>query len=392
MNPTDHVTLYIENQNIISPQPYINNFITPEEPQPQLVNICMNPLMPVPQNYNYQMIPNNNIPFPITSHQMNPYGNFLPVNVNMNSYYPQYFQNYEPNFYQYGVPMNFEMNNNFLNECNSQNFMESNNYNHQRNLLNEGQYMQKPVIINNNLVNLNCEDAPSENKRSYNKSQKNKNETPNIPQKLSVKKEEKDKENILRSNSKINNQIDPNFIVNKEVNIDLQNTQQNRKKWGKTNTNSPQKVKTPVNNANSQNSMNNLNETNKNPINFEITFDEKNKKEPSSLAELFKSRKGDLLKKMERNKNEIKTQEKKEKLPLTKEEILKQRKEMMKKPEFIHSKPINPPEETLIQKNCFMDNIDMKTNKKNKLPPSELLSRLAMGIKPKVLIYYFLFK
>ena len=96
-----------------------------------------------------------------------------------------------------------------------------------------------------------------------------------------------------------------------------------------------------------------------------------------SLAEIFKRKKGGLLKKLEENKKDKheeggKNDEFKER---TKEEILKLRKEMMKKPNFLKKKEeINKQVEIIAEENIVKDD-----------EPNELMRRLAMGIKQKVI-------
>jgi hypothetical protein len=97
---------------------------------------------------------------------------------------------------------------------------------------------------------------------------------------------------------------------------------------------------------------------------------------------------------MEEQKFE-KKEDKKEKTVVnirSKEEILRQRKEMMKKPDFIQSKVISTAGEQQIpaKKQFYIETIEMKNQKKIKDPPSHIMERLALGIKPKVNsnIYY----
>ena len=110
---------------------------------------------------------------------------------------------------------------------------------------------------------------------------------------------------------------------------------------------------------------------------FEV-LDDETQEQGQSLAEIFKRKKAKMLEKLESKKQE--TQEKaasSEYIARTKEEILRLRKEMMKKPEFLNKKS----NETAVekkedrQKNTTNEPIDKKT---------ELMQRLAMGVKPKV--------
>lgn len=111
---------------------------------------------------------------------------------------------------------------------------------------------------------------------------------------------------------------------------------------------------------------------------FEALDDGSQEEQGQSLAEIFKRKKAKMLEKLESKKQE--THEKaasSEYKARTKEEILRLRKEMMKKPEFLNKKLNENTEEKNEekQKNTSNGPIDKKT---------ELMQRLAMGVKPKV--------
>lgn len=114
----------------------------------------------------------------------------------------------------------------------------------------------------------------------------------------------------------------------------------------------------------------------------ELNYQESSKEEGLSLAEIFRRKKGKLIQKMEENKHENKEefsrQRTEEFKTRTKEEILKLRKEMMKKPNFL-------------KKNEKIDDIKEETTSDNVLRKNEkegtveLMERLALGIKTKVI-------
>ena len=163
-----------------------------------------------------------------------------------------------------------------------------------------------------------------------------------------------------------------------------------RKKWGNDeSSNLKEKIaEIQINKPTSFKNIDNSNNIGIKSVNFEINFDE-SQESTAPLSELFKNRKGKLLKKLEEQKNESKKEDKPEKCTIrTKEEILKQRKEMMKKPDFIQSKrPNNVSNEPTTDKQFFVETIEMKNFKKTKEPPVQVLERLALGIKPKVFIF-----
>ncbi len=119
-----------------------------------------------------------------------------------------------------------------------------------------------------------------------------------------------------------------------------------------------------------------------------IFYEEFEKSEGSlSLQEIFKRKKGNLLKKLEENKREKQENQEEEVQRTTefksrtKEEILKLRKEMMKKPNFlkktIKDEPLKEEYQEEIEKNTVK--IDEK---------EQLMQRLALGTKHKVFEFY----
>ena len=109
-------------------------------------------------------------------------------------------------------------------------------------------------------------------------------------------------------------------------------------------------------------SLRNIEKIEKNQEIDDLSEENPQKTEELSLAELFKRKKAKLAQKLDAKKDEkheIKANI--EYKARTKEELLKLRKEMMRKPDFLQKKP-EQPSETLL----------------------ELMQRLAMGIKPKV--------
>ena len=121
-----------------------------------------------------------------------------------------------------------------------------------------------------------------------------------------------------------------------------------------------------------------------------IFYEEFEKSEEGlSLQEIFKRKKGNLLKKLEENKrdkqenqiNQDEVQRTTEFKARTKEEILKLRKEMMKKPSFLKK---------TIKEESLKEEIEQEIEKNPvKIDETELLlQRLALGTKQKVFEFY----
>lgn len=107
-----------------------------------------------------------------------------------------------------------------------------------------------------------------------------------------------------------------------------------------------------------------------------------------SLAELFRKKKAKMLNRMEENKEKLLESQKNEDFKSrTKEELLKLRKEMMKKPSIL-KKPQEKNEETdKKQESICEKRTDSFTKDKNQTnAPADLMERLALGIKAKVKI------
>jgi len=120
-----------------------------------------------------------------------------------------------------------------------------------------------------------------------------------------------------------------------------------------------------------KNCLRNIEKIEKNQEIDDLSEENPQKTEELSLAELFKRKKAKLAQKLDAKKDEkheIKANI--EYKARTKEELLKLRKEMMRKPDFLQKKP-EQPSETLLE--------TVENSKK-----LELMQRLAMGIKPKV--------
>ncbi|KAL4511905.1 hypothetical protein ABPG72_012750 [Tetrahymena utriculariae] len=114
----------------------------------------------------------------------------------------------------------------------------------------------------------------------------------------------------------------------------------------------------------------------------------------ASLAELFKKKKADLAKKyeLEQQQRAQRSETQEPKKERTKEEILKQRKEMMKRPDFLKNKNSTSQEESSINEHQSFQKSEQRgymtsfhdPSKKIKEPPQELMDRLANGTKAKV--------
>ncbi|KAL4471674.1 hypothetical protein ABPG74_008567 [Tetrahymena malaccensis] len=114
----------------------------------------------------------------------------------------------------------------------------------------------------------------------------------------------------------------------------------------------------------------------------------------ASLAELFKKKKADLAKKyeLEQQQRAQRTETQEPKKERTKEDILKQRKEMMKRPDFLKNKYSTSQEESSINEQQNSQKSEQRgfmtsfhdPSKKIKEPPQELMDRLANGTKAKV--------
>ncbi|EAR94554.2 hypothetical protein TTHERM_00046590 (macronuclear) [Tetrahymena thermophila SB210] len=114
----------------------------------------------------------------------------------------------------------------------------------------------------------------------------------------------------------------------------------------------------------------------------------------ASLADLFKKKKADLAKKyeLEQQQRAQRSDTQEPKKERTKEDILKQRKEMMKRPDFLKNKNSTSQEESSINDQYNSQKSEQRgymtsfhdPSKKVKEPPQELMDRLANGTKVKV--------
>lgn len=406
-------------------------------PQP---NFSYNFNFPAPNPYPNQL-PFANNPFLMSNYPNNPYYNFpMQMNNDPNYFspnfpqmiYPQEPINFSNDFQQINYTNgNFYHNNQMGTNMNMKNYTNVNNTrmnNFHNNTPLENNFMEKQQ--NNNFFERKTQNIPNQSENYPNKFEDNRNYDQNQNQQdfktnrtnpnriLKDVFSKKANENHEKSqNLSINDEFDENTNNKKSHNIPLETKAKNqlqdifakrnseanslkieeksqRKKWGqeKEPTTPNQKNKDFPEKTGKKSEFSILNskipeKSNKIPtksINFEINFDE-NANVP--LSEIFKNRKGKLMKKMEGQKQE-KKEEKIEKPSnlRTKEEILKQRKEMMKKPEFLISKPIGEENNQILplKKQFYVEAVDLKNEKKSKEPPAHILERLAMGIKPKV--------
>lgn len=117
-----------------------------------------------------------------------------------------------------------------------------------------------------------------------------------------------------------------------------------------------------------------------------FTQEKEENQEGLSLAELFRRKKSKLAEKLDDNRGKKdETQRNEEFKAKTKEELAKLRKDMMKKPNFLKKKEEthqeNDPKKAETNKeNFFSENKDIKDD-----PRKELMERLALGGKVKVL-------
>jgi len=393
------------NQSQINNMPFYNNipnngyynypiqvndpsFFVPQMMYPQEM-IQMNNFFPEYQNLNGQIYQGNNF---MNSLENN--SSHTPVIINNNLY------NYENEPQIKNVEKQFE--NRYPYEKITKNNFTKNQNNNQEQL--EENYSRNTKInekINSNLaLEISKKNSPKDIFPKKSAKNEDQNKSPN----LSINDEFGDqKKNCPLEPIKKNNLIDifakNHEIINSNKNLvqDCEKSNnQTRKKWGQEKEQLTQKEKNKALDLKKQETIAlNFNEDQqKKPvksINFEINFDDETS---APLSEIFKNRKNKLLRKMEEQKFE-KKEDKKEKTVVnirSKEEILRQRKEMMKKPDFIQSKVISTAGEQQIpaKKQFYIETIEMKNQKKIKDPPSHIMERLALGIKPKVNsnIYY----
>lgn len=378
-------------------QPYQMHML---QPQNQIINYNF------PPNSNYPMN-NNNPNFQFHTNYVQTNG-FVPNNTS-GFYQPFLQQSSEPSFF-FPQFQNFSQEMQMMQQFPPQDIINLNNIalyqqqqiNYENNFriyLEENNRIPN-AINNNNLGNyeeniLKVKYENEEKKKNIRKTPKDK-EMNNIPEKQENFMIVENKQKSVKEASLNHQNLEENFILKQKNQLsadqkeNLKTKDPSRKKWKNENNNYvnekpkhfehiKQSIKTFETIVNEKNQSNPLKS-----LNFEINFDEN---KTNSLSEIFKNRKGNLMKKLEKKyKNDLKKEPAKEKPPntRTKEEILKQRKEMMKKPDFIQTKPIVPivEEERINSINI----IDLKNKKKGKEPPSYVLERLAQGIKPKVLI------